>query len=229
MPLEEYLTEEDIKSYIPELSRFLWSEETDYTNQKTQAVNEVKLELASRGFNPALINPRLVIRYAGISEESDHTTSPTSEDTAARLRYVLIVKEFTPEGQKTLNLEGSNDKTNWNIIDSRKAEVIGTITFMLNSSYLYYRLRVIITGGAIDYDAYLCDTGIEKLIAYKWLELILLDRITQDSDQYHLKMKYFKGEYEKLLGRIKIWEDNNSDGVIDSNEFNRTSSIRMLK
>lgn len=229
MPLEEYLTEEDIKSYIPELARFLWSEETDYSNQKTQAVNEVKLELSCRGFNPALINPRLVIRYAGISENNNHTTPPTGEDTAARLRYVLVVNEFTPGGLKTFILEGSNDKTNWNAIDSRKAEAIGTITFMLESSYLYYRLMVTITGGTIDYDAYLCDTGIEKLIAYKWLELILLDRITQDNDQYHLKMKYFKSEYEKLVGRIKIWADKDSDGTLDENEFNTTRTIRMLK
>jgi hypothetical protein len=229
MPLEEHLTEDDIKSYIPELARFLWSEETDYSAQKVQAVNEVKLELASRGFNPAKINPRLVIRYSGASADTTHTTEPTGEDTAARLRYVLEVKEFTEGGLKTFILEGSNDKTNWNVLDSRKAEAAGTITFMPGSSFLYYRLRVIITGGAIDYEAYLCDTGTEKLIAYKWLELILLDRITQDSDQYHLKMKYFKGEYDKLLGRIKIWEDDNSDGILNESEFNTTSSIKMLK
>lgn len=229
MPLEEHLTEEDIKSYIPELARFLWSEETDYSNQKTQAVNEVKLELTSRGFNPAKINPRLIIRYSGTSVDSSHTTKATGEDTAARLRYVLIVTEFKSGGIKTFDLEGSNDKTNWNVIDSRKAEAIGTITFMLGSSYLYYMLRVTITGGEIDYEAYLCDTGIEKLIAYKWLELILLDRISQDNDQYHLKMKYFKSEYEKLLGRIKIWADKDSDGTLDENEFSTTTSIRILK
>lgn len=141
----------------------------------------------------------------------------------------MIVKEFTPGGLKTFNLEGSNDKENWNVIDTRKAEETGTITFPLGSSYLYYRLRVTISGGAIDYEAYLCDTGIEKLIAFKWLELILLDRITTDSDQYHIKMKYFKSEYEKMLGRIKIWIDADSDGEISEYEFMTTSNIRMLK
>ncbi len=41
MQIEEYLTEEDIKSFIPELARFLWSEENDYSPQKKQAINEV--------------------------------------------------------------------------------------------------------------------------------------------------------------------------------------------
>ena len=141
----------------------------------------------------------------------------------------MNVREFTPGGLKTFNLEGSNDKTNWEIIDSRKAEATGVVTFLLGSSYLFYRLNVTITGGAIDYDAYLSDTGIEKLIAYKWLELILLDKFTQENDQYHLKMKYFKSEYEKLLGRIKIWQDKDSSGTLEANEFNSTSSIRMLK
>ncbi len=229
MPLEEHLSEEDIKSSIPELARYLWSEETDYSSQKKQAVNDVTMELTTKGFTPALINPRLYIRRAGIIESADHTTEPTGEDRCARLRYVMNVTEFTPGGLKTCYLEGSNDKTDWNVIDARKAEETGTITFLLQSSYLYYRLRVTITGGTIDYEAYLCDTGIEKLIAYKWLELILLDRITAEGDQYHLKMKYFKKEYENLLGRIKIWMDKDSDGSISSNEFTTNSTIRILK
>ena len=77
MPLEEHLTEDDIKSYIPELSRFLWTEETDYSSQKKQAVAEVTMELSAKGFNPALVNPRLYIRRSGITETGDHTTEPT--------------------------------------------------------------------------------------------------------------------------------------------------------
>ena len=137
--------------------------------------------------------------------------------------------EFNDGWLKTCNLEGSNDREIWDVIDARKAEAKGIITFTLDRSYIFYRLRVTVTGGAIDYEAYLCDTGIEKLIAYKWIELILLDRISQDGDQYHLKMKYFKNEYDKLLGRIKIWLDKDSDGSINANEFSTTSSIRILK
>ncbi len=229
MPLEEHLTEEDIKGYIPELARFLWAEETDYSKQKQQAVNEVKLELSSRGFNLAEIMPQLVIRNSGITEVSDHITEPTPEDAAARLRYVLDVKIFNPDGIKTFFLEGSNDKEIWESIDSRKAEAVGIVTFMISKSFLYYRLNVAITGGSIDYSAYLCDTGIEKLISYKWLELILLDRFTAENDQYHLKMKYFKGEYESLLNKIRIWIDKDGSGNLNGNEYNTTSTIRILK
>ncbi len=229
MPLEEYLTENDLKSCIPELSRFLWNEETDFTPQKQKAIEEVTMELSSRGFNPAEIMPRLYIRYAGTTETADHTTDPTDEDLAARLRYVLDVKVFTAGGLKTFNLEGSNDSANWETIDSRKAEVLGIISFIIPRSYLYYRLNVAITGGSINYAAFLCDTSIEKLITYKWLELILLDRLTTENDQYHLKMKYFRKEYENLLGKIRIWMDKDSDGSLTLNEFSKTTTIKILK
>jgi hypothetical protein len=229
MPLEEYLTEAELKSCIPELHRFLWSEEEDYSMQKQQALNEVRTELISRGFKPAEIMPRLYLRHAGITETADHETEPTGEDEAARLRYVLDVKVFTAGGLKTFILEGSNDKSSWFELDTRKAEAVGIVTFLLAGSYLYYRLRVSVTGGAIDYDAFLCDTGIERLVMYKWLELILLDRFTEENDHYHLKMKYFRGEYESLLNKIKIWEDENGDGHVNGNEFNTTTNIRILK
>lgn len=229
MPLEEYLTEEDIKKYIPELSRFLWSGEENYLPQKQLAVNEVNSELCIRGYLPAEIMPRLYIRRAGIPENADHTTPSTDEDLAARLRYVLDVKQFTGGGLKTFILQGSNDGNVWDEIDSRKAESAGIITFLLNRSYLFYRLDVIITGGEIDYDAFLCDTGIEKLVAYKWLELILLDRFTEEGDQYRLKMKFFRKEYEELLGKIRIWQDNDSDGSLNRNEYQKTSTVRILK
>ncbi|HWA05533.1 MAG TPA: hypothetical protein VG961_03220 [Ignavibacteria bacterium] len=229
MPLEEYLTENDIKSCIPELSRFLWIEETDFTPQKQKAIEEVTLELSARGFNPAEIMPRLYIRYAGTAETADHITESTGEDLAARLRYVLSIKVFTAGGLKTFNLEGSNDRSNWETIDSRKAESAGIVTFIIPRSFLYYRLNVSITGGAIDYEAFLCDTSVEKLVSYKWLELILLDRFTAENDQYHLKMKYFRKEYENLLGKIRIWMDKDSDGSLALNEFSKTTTIKILK
>lgn len=229
MPLEEYLTEEDIKKYIPELSRFLWSGELNFLPQKQLAVNEVNSELIIRGYLPAEIMSRLYIRRAGILENSNHTTASTGEDLAARLRYVLDIKQFYEGGLKTFVLQGSNDGNIWENIDSRKAETTGIITFLLTRSYLFYRLNVLITGGEIDYEAFLCDTGIEKLITYKWLELILLDRFTQENDQYRLKMKFFRNEYEELLGKIKIWRDNDSDGAINSSEYRKTSTVRILK
>lgn len=229
MPFEEYLTEEDLKSCIPELSRFLWMEETDFSAQKQKAIEEVTIELCSRGFNPPEIMPRLYIRHAGISESSDHITGATEEDLTARLRYVLNVKEFVPGGLKTFVLQGSNDRDTWETIDSRKAEAAGILSFTLPRSYLFYRLCVYITGGSIDYDAYLCDTSIEKLISYKWLELILLDRFTEENDQYHLKMKYFRKEYENLIGKVRIWSDKDSDGKLEQGEFSKTTTIKILK
>ena len=229
MPLEEYLTEADIKSLIPELSRYLWTEETDYSPQKKQAVNDVILELSSKGHRLSQINPRLMIRNSGEHLDTDHTTEPTIEDTAARLRYVLKIKQIEIGGPQTIILEGSNDKISWEAVDSTELDTTGLITMLIGTSYLYYRTSVIINGGKIDYEAYLCDSGIEKLIAYKWLELILLDRFTTEDDQYYLKMKYFKTEYERMLGRMKIWIDKNSDGNLSEDEFCKSSSIKILK
>jgi len=228
MPIENFLIEQELKSYVPELGRLLWSEETDFTPQKIQAYSELNNELSSRGFNPAEIMPRLYIRKAGITETSHHITESTDADAAARLRYVLDVKQFSEGGLKIFTLEGSNDNSYWEAIDSRKAESQGITTFIISRSFLYYRLNVSVTGGSIDYTAFMCDTGLEKLAAYKWLELILLDRISEEGDQYHIKMKYFKNEYDTLLDKIKIWVDMDSGGSLSRDEFN-TSTIRILK
>ncbi|MCC6865760.1 MAG: hypothetical protein IT280_06320 [Ignavibacteria bacterium] len=229
MPIDEFITDEDIKSFVPELSRMLWSEETDFTPQKIQALEIIKTELRSMGYLPAEIMPRLYIRYSGTTETTNHITQPTNTDLAARLRFVLDVKQYTAGGEKIFTLQGSNDKQTWFDIDSRKAESAGVITFLITSSYLYYRLNNVITGGEIDYEAFLCDTGIERLLIYKWLELILLDRISEERDQYHLKMEYFRKEYEGLMEKMRIWKDFNQDGKLSKNEFNRSQTIKLLK
>lgn len=229
MSFQNHITEEDIKAYIPELSRLLWADEADYKRQKNEAEKFVLQDLLDRGYKGVNIMPELILRQRGNIISADETGVISKEDFISRLRFVYNVNVFTSDGTKIITLEGTNDKSAWETVSVLNITGTGGSSVIISSLYRYYRVSATVTGGSIDYKAWLIETTFERLISFKWLELILLDRYAEENDQYHLKMKYFKNEYDKLWNTIKIWSDINEDGIVSENESGKTSSIKMLK
>lgn len=229
MSFQNHITEEDIKAYIPELSRLLWADEADYSRQKSEAEKFVLQDLLDRGYKGVNIMPELLLRQSGNIISTDETGVISKEDFISRLRFVYNVNVFTSDGSKTLTLEGTNDKSAWETVSIVNITGTGVSSVILSRQFRYYRVSASVAEGSIDYKAWLIETTFERLVSFKWLELILLDRYTEENDQYHLKMKYFKNEYDKLWNTIKIWSDINEDGIVGENESGKTSSIKMLK
>lgn len=228
MPFQNHITEKDLKAYIPELSKLLWSDETDYSNQKTEAEKLVLMDLADRGYRSIEIMPELILRKPGALITSNETGEASPESIISRSRFVLEVNKYI-SGTINIHLEGSSDKLNWHNIFTQTITGLNKASIVIGREFRYYRVLAAVTGGGVDFLAYMVETTFDRLVSAKWLELILLDRYVEESDQYYLKMMYFKNEYDGFWNRIKIWIDRNNNGEPDFGETGKTSNIRMLK
>ncbi len=229
MPFKNYITEEELKAYLPEITRLLWNDEADYSKQKTEAVKTVIADLVNRGSSPLKLMPELKLRESGNIITGNETGGSKDDKASLRSRFVWNVISLGSADEKTLILEGSFDNSDWDVIGLFTISSTGEFSRVITSLYKYYRVRVLVAGGSLDYSASMVETSYDRLISSKWLELILLDRYTEENDQYHLKMKYFRNEYEKLWDTIRIWEDENDDGSIQANEASRITTVRMRK
>ena len=137
--------------------------------------------------------------------------------------------QFSPGTIASIRIEGSYDRENWQSVYILSIASNTEQTGILAALYTYYRVVTNVEIGAIDFVMYLVETGIEKLIIYKWLELIMLDKYSDENDMYFLKMNYFRREYEELAEGIRIFTDSNNDGEAQENEFTKPGSIKMLK
>jgi hypothetical protein len=229
MPFKNYVTEKDLKSYIPELSRLLWAEEPDFSGQKAEAENLLVKDLLDRGYSPAAVMPELDLW----SDETEITTVETSEsftdEINTRNRFVLEVTKITGGGIKEIFLEGSTNGNQWVTLVNKPVTENIFVSEVINPVYKFYRVRAVVTGGTLGFRAELADTTLERFIIFKWLELILLDRFITEDDQFYLKMKYFRGEYDRLWNTVKIPADADGDGSVSAGELRGNSTIRILK
>jgi hypothetical protein len=229
MPFQNHITEKDLKAYIPELSKLLWSDEADYSNQKTEAERLVLMDLADRGYRSIDVMPEVILRKPGALITANETSEASPDSIISRSRFVLEVNKYISGGTITIQLEGSGDRSNWENILTQTVTGLNKASIVIGREFRYYRVLATVTGGGVDFLAYMVETTFDRLLSSKWLELILLDRYVEESDQYYLKMMYFKNEYDRLWNRIKIWSDRNNNGELDLGETGKTSDIRMLK
>lgn len=228
MSFVNHIAENDLKGYIPEISKLLWADETDYSRQKSEAVKHVIQDLQDRGFKARDLMPELVLRTSGTVISAAETGEASAEDVIGRLRFVYTVTGFTT-GAKSIVLEGSNDKETWYTVTTVAISANVSSSVIIESQYMYYRVTASVSAGEMDYRAYLVETTFDRLISFKWLELILLDRYTEEGDLYHSKMEYFQKAYNNLWSTITIWRDTDSDGNVTASEKATTNSFKMLK
>ncbi|MBZ0204247.1 MAG: hypothetical protein K8I03_14625 [Ignavibacteria bacterium] len=229
MSFQNFITEEDLRSYIPELSKLLWTDEANFDRQKKESEKLFLNDLADRGYRGTDIMPELMLRNSGLNISANETTEPSKEDVIPRQRFLLNVSKFVSGGSKIIFLEGSNDKSVWETVHTENPSGIMNSNVIISKHYRFYRIRAVVSGGSMDFKAYLSETTYERMLIYKWLELILLDRYSQENDQYHLKMKYFKSEYDRLWNTVKIYIDSNYDGATDAGEAGKLTTITILK
>ncbi|RPI19021.1 MAG: hypothetical protein EHM58_03135 [Ignavibacteriae bacterium] len=209
--MKNYITEEYIKGFLPELSRYLWQGETNYNKQKEKAEQIVLNDFLARGYRPVLLQNELVLRENGTIINTNETGIASKEDKLSRMRLFVEVIELTG-GEKKVTLQGSNDRFKWNdvvIITFTGVEIKTVIT---NSIYNYYRVNTSVQDGTIDFSAYLTETTYDLFFAYKWLQLVLEDAIAGENDQYMLKAKLFAKKYEELWSNNAFFSDETRSG-----------------
>lgn len=212
--MNNYVTETDLKGFLPELARLLWTGETTYDKQKLQAEQIVVSDLISKGYLIRQLQPKFSLDITGIE---------STEDTMNALRFVCIA-----DSAGTIELLGSNDNENFDTITTLTFTALNYATaqsYYITNPYKFYAVDTTETG----YEAFLIEIVYDRLFAYKWLELILMDAYTEKNDQYYEKMLYFYGMYNDLIGNMTIAQDLNDDGIITDDEISSSGIITFTR
>jgi len=223
--LRNYTDEDYLKGYSPKLTALLWTDETDYSAQKTKAVNRV-MNALSQSYDLRDLMPELDLRSWGDSISSNETGEGV-EDKLNRMRLVINNITCTTSG-KTLTLQGSNDNITYYEIDTIDVLTTDTeVSMTFDKCYKYYRINTAVLSGAIDFRAYLVETSYDELFACMWLYFIYFDISKQEGDQFDKKKNEVYAMYEGIMRNLKIRIDTDNDGEVD--EVSIQNSITMLK
>jgi hypothetical protein len=84
--LKNYVNETYLKTFVPELTRYLWSGETTFDGFKQAAEQTVVNDFLNRGYKALALRPDLSLRTSTNTLSSD-TTGVSYEDTVSRLRF----------------------------------------------------------------------------------------------------------------------------------------------
>jgi hypothetical protein len=212
--MKNYTNETFLKGFVAPLSKYLWTGQTTYNSQKSNAELIVNNDFVSKGYRNSFIQVPLVLRES--ETISANETGLAIEDNLVRMRYVYTVSVFTGTA-KTIVLMGCNEEdgtfetVNTFTITSTSANMTGIIS----DSYKYYKLVSTVPDGTLNFTFKLVETSYDLFFAYKWLELILMDSFKEENDQYYLKMIEFRKMYNDLWNNVVINEDTDEDGTYD--------------
>lgn len=232
--MKNYLTETDLKGFIPELTKYLWAGETDFSKQKEKAEIIVKNDFINRGYRNAFLRVALKLRESG-TELGETTTGDAVQDKLTRLRYVYKITSYTaPEKDDaaiTITLQGCNtsdgtfeDITTITVTATTATEQTGIIS----NAFKYYKVKTTIVTGKVDFYFNLVETNYDLFFAYKWLELIMLDAMSETTDQYAERLEYFQKAYDKLWSSGLIFYDADESGTLDEDEGKTYNSNILL-
>jgi hypothetical protein len=224
--LKNNLTESYLKGYAVKLTSLLWTDETDYSEQKEKANQFVFNQLIQKGYKPQELMPELLLRSSGTVLTANETTSVV-QDTISRLRIVIDNITFTGQ-DKTLELKGSNDNvTYYTSATVTISEDDTSKTVLFYDTYKYYKLVSTVSTGSLDFRAYLQETVYDELFACKWLVFIFADMRKAEGDQFDLRMQHYEDMYNQLINSATLYIDNNSDGIPDSQR--QTNTVNILR
>ena len=213
--LKNYVDEDYLKGYAVKLGALLWTDETDWSEQRNRATQFVMNQFLQKRYDIRKLMPELVLRSSGNSISATATSSAV-EDTVNRLRLVIDNVSCTVSA-KVLTLKGSNDNSTYYTVDTVNITTDNADrTLLFYDTYNYYKLVTTITSGVCDFRASLVETVYDELFACKWLVFIFADLRKQEGDQFDLRLRHFEDMYNTLMNGATFYIDNNQDGIPDS-------------
>jgi hypothetical protein len=220
------IDEDYLKGYSPKLTALLWTDETDYSEQKKKAANRVFNALKSKGYNVSELMPLLSLRSSGTSLTATNTTTAI-EDTISRTS--LVIDNITNTvSSKTMILQGSEDNVTFYDIETLTVKTTDTILIKeFLTPYKYYRINTTVINGAIDFNAYVYESVYNELFACMWLYFIFMDISKASDDQFDKKAKEYYTMFETIMNETKFYSDTDDDGIPD--KVSVQNSITMLK
>jgi len=219
--LTNYITDDDLKQYHPNLTKQLWSGQATYAIQINEAFSILMDDLHNMDVNPRLLMAPLVIKASGVETTSttgtDVLANSTAEEDSNYRRFVVNVTAINGNGVVFLDGSSASPSTTWENIASITSTLVGSQSIEITNQYRYYRYRSI-PGTSISYSAKLVETIFDRLVVYKAFEIIFADFRKTQGDSWDLLVQMYNSKYQSALSSVKYQVDVDESGSVDDGE-----------
>ena len=228
--IRNYIDEDYLSGYIPNLDSLLFTGETNFNKQKVLAEIEVANDFINSNYKGLFTRNDLILRSPGTTISSTTSETISNEDKLTRLRWVVDVKVLTGV-DKTLILYGTNDSgdnyTELNSMTIGTSNVGSIISQTLAVPYTAYKVTATVPSGTLDYASSMTETGYDTLYVLKWGSIIMFQNFKKEGDQWHSKYIEFKKAYENEFAKFVV---NYGDEINEEDTFgSNPRSITMIK
>ena len=228
--IRNYIDEDYLSGYIPNLDSLLFTGESNFNKQKVLAEIEVANDFINSNYKGLFTRNDLILRSSGTTISSTTSETISNEDKLTRLRWVVDVKVLTGV-DKTLTLYGTNDSgdnyTELNTMTIGTSNVGSIISQTLAVPYTAYKVTATVPSGTLDYASSMTETGYDTLYVLKWGSIIMFQNFKKEGDQWHSKYIEFKKAYENEFAKFVV---NYGDEINEEDTFgSNPRSITMMK
>mgnify|MGYP001570317093 FL=1 len=244
--LKNFVVDADLKKFYPKLANYIWSTQSDYSTQITEAFNIVLDDFRARELEARTLMIPLDLKRAATSTANQNLLLTSSAETSTTTglhingvtgynRYVVNVSAITGSSF-AIKLQGSNEQsindatepTNWTDIVTITPTAIGESSSVFQNEFNYYRYINTVTGTTITYTIGLYETWIDRLIAHKAFEMIFRDFSKLPGDIWDERGKSHANMYEQAIQSRKFTVDADDNNLINSGDILNQSSQVLL-
>ena len=240
--LKNFILDADLKKYYPKLSSQLWSTQSDYSTQISQAYDILQNDLWNRSINPREVMIPLDLKKSGTTANqpltsTTETTATTGAGFLAFHQRRLVVKASAISGSWTIKIQGTNisetpasDDSSWEDVSGATVTITTTAQATATWSDNYKWYRYVSTGGtSCTYTVALYETIFDNALIYGSFILIFSDFRKEQNDIWDLRMIEAKEKYESSLNAIKFYLDSNSNGIIETGDEVVKANVRFTR
>jgi hypothetical protein len=236
MALRNYITDNDLKLFYPNLAKDIWTTQTSYQYQIDKAFDILMDDLHNMNIRPERSIIPLDLKNTGadknippmITTETGIVTGSAFQSNYER-RVIMEIGSCT--GNWTFYIDGNYEQTtpasnanSWSnggklAITSSYAN--STVTTVIDTTYDWLRYRIEpTTGTSITYSVYMMSDIFSDCIIHGAFSLIFRSFIKEVGDIWDVRLKMANDDYTKTLNSAKFAYDSNYSGQTDSGEQN---------
>lgn len=248
--MRNFVNDTYLEQFYPDLINFRKGSQQDYSAVIDTAFSLVLNDLENRGVDTRLCMVPLDLNRSrtasqNIQQLTSTTVSATTNGThwegGMQRRFVVNLTSKTLTDDWSFVLQGSNLTTepasgdsSWETIstlqwDGTTAASEDNTTF--TASYRWYRVRVVKNSGSgsVTFTASLYETKFDSIIAYKAIGLIARSWDTGMNPKFQVMAETMEAQYATGLQSAKVSYDRDEDGIPESTEAPRVTSVRISR
>lgn len=226
--LKTFVEYGDIIKSEPALDEYIQGGGIQFDDVKDEAFKEMLIDFKNRGYTLRNLCTPLVLQ-ASTTKTSAFDGLQSDIDKIERLRLVIIVTALT--GNAIFSLEGikyEDTNENYDVNDYTEIQKYtitqpGTYNYLIDSTYEYYRLRLLQIGTTVTYSSYMQETIFDTLHIYKIRAMIYRDLWATQGDLYQGKYNEYAEAYDKLINESVFFTDLDESGSIETDESQQDS------